>query len=157
MDPKYSFFAITRDSISQFVDLYVTVFNSAPWSDGWTQDAVRERFESFSTFPTFFGLGCITHNQRVGLIFGWSERWTNGWHFQTKEMGVAREFQGKRLGTEMMQAFEYALLEHAVKQTYLQTGENAPARNFYESLGYKTISLVSMSKKLGQNSVGKNG
>jgi aminoglycoside 6'-N-acetyltransferase I len=145
---QHSFVIVTETNIAQFVELYVSVFNSAPWNDGWSESVVKERLEAFTAFPTFLGLGCIVDNHAVGLVFGWSERWTQGWHFQIKEMCVAPQHQSQRLGTRLMKAFEHDLLSRGIKQIYLQTGENAPARRFYEGLGFKTVSLVSMSKKL---------
>jgi ribosomal protein S18 acetylase RimI-like enzyme len=47
-----------------------------------------------------------------------------------------------------MDALEKALISHNIQRIYLQTGETAPAKLFYEKLGFNKISLVSMPKTL---------
>jgi aminoglycoside 6'-N-acetyltransferase I len=153
---EHSFVAVSKVNIAQFVAFYVSVFNTPPWNDGWSDTAVKERLEAFTAFPTFLGLGCVIDNTAAGLVFGWSERWTQGWHFQIKEMCVAPQYQSQRVGTKLMTAFEGELISRGIKQVYLQTGEKAPARQFYEGLGFSRLPLVSMSKKLIASEVKKS-
>ena len=60
---------IDRNSILAFADLYVSVFNAAPWNDGWSVEAVRERFHSFFQYPSFFGLGHVENALPAALAF----------------------------------------------------------------------------------------
>ena len=139
---------IDRNNILAFADLYVSVFNAAPWNDGWSLEAVRERFHSFSEYPSFFGLGHVENAVPVALAFGWSERWVNGWHFHLKEMCVAPHVQRQGLGGKLIVELEQHLLRQEISRVFLETGHSAPARTFYERHGYKQLSLVSLAKTI---------
>ncbi len=139
---------IDQNSILTFSDLYVSVFNAPPWKDGWSLEAVHERFLSFFKYPSFFGLGHITNGLPDALAFGWSERWVNGWHFHLKEMCVASHGQRQGLGGKLIAELEQRLLLQRIGRVFLETGHSAPARAFYEKHGYRQLALVSMAKAI---------
>ena len=139
---------IDRNNILEFAELYVSVFNAAPWNDGWSLEAVRERFHSFSNYPSFFGLGYVANALPSGLAFGWSERWVDGWHYHLKEMCVAPHAQREGLGGKLIAELEQRLLRQGISRVFLETGQSAPAKTFYERHGYKQLSLVSLAKSI---------
>ena len=139
---------IDKSNILAFSDLYVSVFNAAPWKDGWSLEAVHERFRSFSNYPSFFGLGHVADGRPNALAFGWSERWVNGWHYHLKEMCVAPHVQRRGLGGKLIAELEQRLLLQGIGRVFLETGHSAPARAFYERHGYRQLALVSMAKSI---------
>jgi aminoglycoside 6'-N-acetyltransferase I len=139
---------INRSNILTFSDLYVSVFNAAPWKDGWSLEAVHERFHSFSKYPSFFGLGHITNGLPDALAFGWSERWTSGWQYHLKEMCVASHCQRQGLGGKLIAELEQRLLLQGICRVFLETGHSAPAKTFYEQHGYRQLALVSLAKAI---------
>ena len=142
------FVELNEDSILHFSDLYLSVFNAAPWNDGWSVAAVVERFQSFSKYPTFYGLGHTIEGTPNGLAFGWSERWTNGWHFHLKEMCVAPSVQRQGVGGKLLSELEQRLLRQGIGRIFLETGSSAPARTFCERQGYRQLSLLSLAKSI---------
>ena len=142
------FVQLTKENILHFSDLYASVFNAAPWNDGWSVAAVAERFESFSKYPTFFGVGHIMDETPSGLAFGWSERWVDDWHFHLKEMCVAPNAQRQGFGGKLLSELEQRLIGQGIGRVFLETGKSTPARNFYEKQGYRQLSLVSLSKAI---------
>ena len=139
---------LSTENIASVVGLYVTVFNSPPWNDGWTSDAADERLRSFVSFPRFRGIAALEQGQPVGLALGWGERWTTGWHFQLKEMCVAEEARRRGVGARLLRALEEHLASDGFERIYLQTGQSAPARVFYESAGFRDLKLVSLGKRV---------
>ena len=139
---------LDKDNIHEFSDLYIAVFNAAPWRDGWSKEAVRERFDSFACYPTFFGLGYFTKGSSAALAFGWSERWVNNWLFHLKEMCVAPTAQRQGLGAKVLTELEIRLCHRGVARVFLETGQSVPAKTFYERQGYKQLSLVSLAKQI---------
>lgn len=135
-------------NIGSFAQLYISVFNAPPWSDGWSIDAVVERLESFARMPRFFGVGLIHEGEPVALALGWGERWVTGWHFHLKEMCVKPDCQGQGVGKTLLASLECALSSQAYERIYLETGIAAPARGFYEASGYSDIHLVSLSRRI---------
>ena len=139
---------LDRKNILGFADLYLSVFNEAPWKDGWSLEAVHERFRSFSSFPSFYGVGQVTDGSPDALCFGWSERWVNGWHFHLKEMCVASHVQRQGVGGKLIAELQQRLLLQGIGRVFLETGISAPARSFYEQHGFKQLSLVSLAKSI---------
>jgi len=142
------FVELTEANIGTVAPLYVDVFNAPPWNVDWSLAAATERLSSFSEFPRFLGLGHIRENRPVAFVMGWGERWSNGWVFHIKEMGVALAAQRSGVGRELLSTFERHLVTQNYMSVYLETGASTPAQQFYEHCGYKTIGLVSLHKKL---------
>ena len=111
-------------------------------------DAVRECLETFVQFPRFYGLGYVADSAPVALVFGWSERWIHGWHFHLKEMCVSTPLQRQGLGRILLTELESRLVSRGVQRIFLESGESLPARRFYEVLGYRPLSLVSLAKSI---------
>lgn len=142
------FITLSSSNIPLFSSLYQSVFNSPPWNDGWTEDAVTERLTSFAMFPTFHGLGLRRQGEPMGLVLGWGERWVNGWTLHIKEMCIKPSEQHKGTGKQLMLAFEERLHDLGFLSANLQTGKEAPAQFFYEGIGYRNLGLVSLHKQL---------
>ena len=145
---RSEFVEINDQNIGVFFVLYGSVFNEAPWNDGWHEDAVRERLETFVQFPRFYGLGYVADSAPVALVFGWSERWIHGWHFHLKEMCVSTPLQRQGLGRILLTELESRLVSRGVQRIFLESGESLPARRFYEVLGYRPLSFVSLAKSI---------
>lgn len=145
---SHEFITLAESNIHLFAPLYVAVFNAAPWLDGWSNPVATERLQGFAKDPSFRGIGIQQKSEPVGLVIGARERWSTGLIFHLKEMCVAAEHQGKGLGQKMLVELEHSLKNEGVKTVYLQTQRNAPAKLFYESLGYQEYGHVSLHKSL---------
>ncbi|WP_410497896.1 GNAT family N-acetyltransferase [Chitinibacter sp. S2-10] len=143
------FVEFTLDHLAPFCELYLRVFNAAPWHDGWQIDAVRERFATFSQFPRFYGLGMLADEVPVGLVFGWGERWIDGWHFFLKEFCVDTQWQGQGLGKRLFAEYEQRLHAQGYRWTFLNTGRAVPAYQFYQKIGFVEEDQAIMCKQLG--------
>ena len=143
--------ALVPENIALFARLYQAVFNGPPWNDGWSEEGVLERLTSFAQYPKFCGLGCLIDESPVALALGWGERWVGGWHFHIKELCVASDVQRQKIGTKLLSAFELELSRQGYNRVFLETGESAPARMFYEKHGYSRIKLATLAKSLRSN------
>lgn len=143
-----TFVALDACNLTHFTGLYCTLFNAAPWHDGWTEAVALERLQGFAAVPSFFGLGQLQGSQPVGFALGWGERWVNGWTFHLKEMGVAPALQGQGLGRALMQALSAHLRERGYQSINLQTGRSIPAAHFYQAQGFVDLDLLSLHKGL---------
>jgi ribosomal protein S18 acetylase RimI-like enzyme len=139
---------LTKSNIGSLAQLYVDVFSAPPWDVAWSLAAATERLTSFTEFPRFIGLGHIQENKPVAFVMGWGERWSQGWVFHIKEMGVALAVQRSGVGRELLTKFEQNLAAADFVSIYLETGTNTPARKFYEDCGYGRLDLVSLHKQL---------
>ena len=143
-----SFEPIDAGNVARYVPLYVAVFNAPPWNDGWTEAAAFERLGGFASEARFLGVGALFQGQPVGLALGHGERWTDRWLFQLREMCVATACQGQGVGRALMANFEAELRRAGYGTVYLQTGQDAPARAFYEAAGFVPYGHVPMHKHL---------
>ena len=134
--------------LHEFVDLYQSTFNSPPWNDDWSPQAVEERFTAFGRYPGFLGIGTLIDNAPVALAFGWPERWATGWHFHLKEMLVSSAYRRSGLGTALLRELEQRLAHEGITCIFLETAADGPARHFYEQFGFKSLGLASLSKQV---------
>ncbi|QLI80336.1 GNAT family N-acetyltransferase [Chitinibacter fontanus] len=145
---KITFCELKPDNLAPFCDLYLRVFNAAPWHDGWHIDAVCERFATFSQFPRFYGLGMLADDVPVGLAFGWGERWIEGWHFFIKEFCIDSQLQGQGLGKQLFAEYERRLHAQGYRWTFLNTARAVPAYHFYRKIGFLEEDQTILTKQL---------
>lgn len=148
---KITFIELNQTNLAPFCDLYLRVFNAAPWHDGWQIEAVRERFAAFSQFPRFYGLGMLADDVPVGLAFGWGERWINDWHFFIKEFCIDSQLQGQGLGRQLFAEYERRLFALAYRWIFLNTGRAVPAYHFYLNLGFSEEDQTILTKQLSSD------
>lgn len=138
---------LSSANVDRFAQLYQSVFNSPPWNDGWSGAAVSERLAAFAACPNFHGLGLLHDDEPVGLVLGWGERWVDGWTFHIKELCIHAACQRQGQGKKLMRAFEENLQGLGFRGANLQTADSAPARSFYEGMGYGQVGLVSLHRR----------
>ena len=134
-------------NILQIVPVYIEVFNSAPWNDGWSEQAAIERMTSFARYPEFFGLRLLIDKVLVGFALGWAERWVNAWQFHLYEMCILPTMQGKGYGRMLLSELEKQTKQRGQIAIFLQTGAQVPAHKFYEACGYRDRGLTIMGKR----------
>ena len=135
------------DNILQVVPLYMDVFNSPPWNDGWSELAATERMASFAKYPEFFGLKLLLDGVAIGFALGWAERWVGSWHFHLYEMCISPKIQGKGYGRILLSELEKQTKQRGQTAIFLQTGAQAAAHKFYEACGFRDCGLTIMGKR----------
>ena len=63
-------------------------------------------------------------------------------------MCVAPTAQRQGLGAKVLTELETRLCHRGVARVFLETGQSAPAKTFYERQGYKQLSIVSLAKQI---------
>jgi aminoglycoside 6'-N-acetyltransferase I len=143
-----AFAVVAAKEVEAFAELYASVYNAAPWHDGWSVPLARERLRGLAAAPMFEALGAYQAGTRVGLVMGSGERLVQGWVLHIREMFVAPDLQRSGIGRGLLAAFERSLAGSYIG-IYLQTGGQLPADKFYASCGYATSDIVSMTKRIG--------
>jgi aminoglycoside 6'-N-acetyltransferase I len=116
--------------------LFVSVFNAAPWNDGWSVVSARARLQDVVETPGFVGVALHHGPDLCGFAIGHMEHWFTGRHFLLQEMCVCTELQRQGIGTDLIDALELRL--HGVEQVYLLTERHSPAQRFYERCGFRS-------------------
>jgi ribosomal protein S18 acetylase RimI-like enzyme len=141
---------MTDDKIQEYAQLFVKVFNHEPWNDKWSTQTAAKRIIEIMKMPTFEGMAWYEEEKLVGIIFGRSEQYFDGIFFQILEFCVDGSFQGKGIGTSLLEEFtNYLKMNQNIKQIYLLTMRDERTEGYYQRRGFITSdSMCFMSKGL---------
>lgn len=126
------------NNIDEYAQLFMSVFNSAPWNDKWTYETAKVKILNLMNTDTFLGLELIDNEKLTGIIFGQKEQYYSGVHFQIQEFCVRSDLQGKGYGSKLLEELVKRLKEESIEHIYLITSKGERTEDFYQSKGFKT-------------------
>lgn len=127
----------TEADFDACVDLYIITFAGPPWLERWDPQLVRDRLSQIVETPGFFG-AVIAGDPLNGFVFGTSEPWHEGTHFNLKEMCIRPDLQRQGLGTRLMGYLSEQLASRDTKRIYLLTARGEITEAFYAKAGFYT-------------------
>ncbi|MBN2353780.1 MAG: GNAT family N-acetyltransferase [Spirochaetales bacterium] len=133
--------------IEECVSLFISVFNSPPWNDQWTQERARSWMARLSSEPPFRGFCAFSGERLVAACLGRLEMWWRGEEYHIEEMFVAADAQGKGIGSRLLAFAESELKKENVAAVTLVTGREIPAKTFYEKNGFYGVENLTFMKK----------
>ncbi|MFE4814426.1 GNAT family N-acetyltransferase [Peribacillus simplex] len=122
---------LTSENLEQCIELYMNVFNRAPWNESWTYETAKERLSDLLHTPKFLGFLFLVDHIAVGFVAGNSKVSYQGLTFYLAELCVNNEMQGKGHGSKMLQSLEDELQKREIKSLYLLTANDGLAEAFY--------------------------
>ncbi|MDE6728662.1 MAG: GNAT family N-acetyltransferase [Oscillospiraceae bacterium] len=129
---------MSLNNISDYSMLFVSVFNSEPWNDLWTEETALLRFENMMKTNTFIGKALYFENELKGFIYGQKEYFYDGIHFQIQEFCVKSDEQKKGYGKALLQALRDELDTLGVVNIYLITLRGDSTEGYYRRRGFIT-------------------
>lgn len=140
--------------VAEYARLFVSVFNSEPWNDSWTEETAVLRLENMMRTNTFIGKALYSENELIGFIYGQKEYYFNGIHFQIQEFCVRSDEQKKGYGKALLQALKEELTRiGGVVNIYLITSKGDRTEGYYQRRGFVTsedmILMTNDPKKQG--------
>ncbi|MDE6731701.1 MAG: GNAT family N-acetyltransferase [Oscillospiraceae bacterium] len=124
--------------IAEYAKLFVSVFNSEPWNDKWTEETAVLRLENMMRTNTFIGKALYSENELKGFIYGQKEYYFNGIHFQIQEFCVKSDEQKKGYGKALLQELRNELDTLGVVNVYLITSHGESTEGYYQRRGFVT-------------------
>lgn len=124
--------------ITEYAELFVSVFNSEPWNDSWTKETALIKIENMMRTNTFIGKAIYFEDNLKGIIWGQKEQYYNGMHFQIQEFCVKTAEQNKGYGSALLQALENELSEIGIVNIYLITSKGEKTEDYYSRRGFVT-------------------
>lgn len=125
--------------VAEYAKLFVSVFNSEPWNDKWTEETAVLRLENMMKTNTFIGKALYSENELIGFIYGQKEYYFNGIHFQIQEFCVKQIEQGKGFGKLLLQSLKEELTRIGdVVNIYLITSKGDRTEGYYQRRGFVT-------------------
>ena len=139
--------AADKDAVRQ---LFTDVFTKEPWYDDWSdENQLAAYLHDLTGQSNSLTLGLYEGDTLVGLSMGRVEHWYSGTEYCIKELCVARERQGKGLGSVFLRQMYDFLAKHDIIQIFLQTERSVPAYRFYLKNGFTELTdNVSFAKTI---------
>jgi aminoglycoside 6'-N-acetyltransferase I len=139
--------SIAYQHLKACATLFVSVFNSPPWNEKWSQDVALKRLEDCYNTPGFYGIIAIVGDEIYGFAIGVVEQYDQNENFYLKEMCVDSTKQRSGIGTKIMDVLYNDLVSKGVSMAYLLTIRDSPAAAFYEKCGFFNSSMMIMMSK----------
>lgn len=137
------------NDLDECTGLFISVFNSEPWNDGWKYEEAKKRLKDIFQSAGFYGIGFWRDHSILGVACGNKEQWTDSEHFNLKEFYVDTENQHVGIGSRLLERLEQELIKQNCNRVYLLTMKAGIAESFYKKNGYYVNGkMIMMGKKL---------
>ena len=130
-----------RADIGACSDLFCTVFSEPPWNEDVSPEEAQRYFENCFSLASFRGFVAESGGRIVGLAAGFLKPWRKGMEFYLDEFCVAPSFQGKGIGSRLLDEICTRLAEEGVFGAMLNTERAYPAYSFYLKNGFSDAGL----------------
>jgi ribosomal protein S18 acetylase RimI-like enzyme len=120
------------------VELYNEVFSADPWYDEWTStEQIKNYLNELVANPVFEGFVAYDSSDIIAVCLGHKRSWWTGKEFFIDELFVAKNMQGKGIGTQLLDYVESNRLIGDCVRLILLTNNDLPAEKFYLKRGFK--------------------
>jgi len=124
--------------LNQVVDLFIDVFSQEPWNDSWDSNKHAEEFlQDIVNTPGFKSLLYLKDDKVIGALFGHIIKWYEGDELYIREFFIDSNFQGKGIGTKLMNKLEKELKIEDIHTIVLLTERDTEAKKFYDNKGFE--------------------
>ena len=130
-----------RADIGACSDLFCKVFTAPPWNEDVSPEEAQRYFENCFSLASFRGFVAESGGRIVGLAAGFLKPWRKGMEFYLDEFCVAPSFQGKGIGSRLLDEICTRLAEEGVFGAMLNTERAYPAYSFYLKNGFSDAGL----------------
>lgn len=130
-----------RADIGACSALFCTVFSEPPWNEDVSPEEAQRYFENCFSLASFRGFVAESGGRIVGLAVGFLKPWRKGMEFYLDEFCVAPSFQGKGIGSSLLDEIRTRLAEEGVFGAMLNTERAYPAYSFYLKNGFSDAGL----------------
>ncbi|GAK53278.1 acetyltransferase, GNAT family [Candidatus Moduliflexus flocculans] len=137
----------TLQDVEQCVELYIEVFNAAPWNDEWTTATASQRLSDIYHSPGFLGIACHVDDRLVGCLLGNIEQYYTGPYFFLKEMCVRTALQRQGIGQQLFERLYQQLQQDQMTSILLFTAKDFFPYTFYQKHGFHEVNGMRMMKK----------
>jgi GNAT superfamily N-acetyltransferase len=136
--------------IPKLAEIYVKTYNAPPWNDEWTISTATKKLDEMINCRNSFGLVCFDDESNIiGIIIGSSETYYNCKQFFIKDFLILPDFQGRGIGSRLMNELEGRLKDMGINKTYLITSRTNKTEKYYHKRGYTSWDgIVVMGKYL---------
>ena len=122
--------------IDALAPIMLEVFNNEIWKNIWTFPRAKAYLLDFYKNRKFVGYTAIDDNKIVGGIFGIEKVWWSSDEVSIEEFFVSPNYQGKKIGTKLLDEVIKYVKEHNFGGICLLTNKNSKAYEYYLKNGF---------------------
>ncbi|WP_018143508.1 ribosomal protein S18-alanine N-acetyltransferase [Alloscardovia criceti] len=124
--------AVAESDIQTITQLERELFSAGAWSE----DSIRQEF----TAPDRTYI--VAREESPGTIVGYAGLWFDGVDAQIMTVGVATDYQGQHIATQLVQALKNVAKQLGAERVLLEVAtDNAPALHVYEAAGFERMGI----------------
>lgn len=135
-----------KKDLKEIAKLIKTEYAKKPHFEKWSDEVISKTVKDYFKAQDIFV--AEIDKKLVGFIVSYTFWWEYYRKGMIDEFVVNPNFQGKGIGTFLLQKLEEDYSKKDVRCIDLLTHKLAPAINFYKKRGYKPGQLVLLGKKL---------
>ena len=128
---------IEKRDLNILAELFVSVFNSEPWNEGWTKEWAYERLSIIFKSHRFYGYVAEEEDTPVGAIFSRVGSYKGILELEIIENYVSSNAQRKGVGVALMSELKFQAKKEGIACFVLQTDKTTFAKNFYLKYGFE--------------------
>ncbi len=123
--------------IDKCVNLLLEVFTSPPFNyEGLNKRNIFKYLTDLANTPNFIGMLYFEEGKLLGFCFGTLNNYFFSNMYEIKEIAVSLNYQGKGLGSKMLELIEKELRAKGVAIITLSTNREIEAFKFYKKNGF---------------------
>ena len=135
------FRSMERADIGELSTLFCAVFSAPPWNEEISPEEARRYFEKCFSLASFRGFVAESGVRIVGLAAGFLKPWRKGMEYYLDEFCIVPSFQGKGIGSRLLDEICTRLAEEGIFGAMLNTERAYPAYSFYLKNGFSDAGL----------------
>ena len=128
---------IEKQDLNILADLFVSVFNSEPWNENWTEQWAYERLNIIFQSYGFYGYVAEEEGMPIGAVFSRVGSYKGILELEVIENYVSGNAQRKGVGEALMNELKLQAKKEGVSCFVLQTDKTTFAKNFYLKYGFE--------------------
>lgn len=132
----YTIRKILESDIDQLSDLFVSVFNQPPWSEGWKKEWAIERLSIIFNSYRFYGCLAEEGGKPIAAILSRLGSFKGALELEIMETFVSASEQRKGVGIAMRDDLKTQAKQDGISCFVLQTDKDTFAKNFYLKYGF---------------------
>jgi len=122
----------------------MAAFEGAPWNENWTYDQAYQRIGDIMSARVSKGYVACDGEKVIAMALGRMVYYLDWSQLYIDEFSVHPDYQGKKIGSELLDYVRKALKKDDVQYITLDTQTGFPAVNFYEKNGFEKLETVMM-------------
>ena len=140
---------ITMEHVERYGEIYALAFSGEPWNDPWKTDDAAIHVREFLESKQSYGLEYVVDGEVAGFILGTSMLFHYGRMFEINDLAVDPAYQGKEIGTTLLEACIAEMKDRGMAGINLITEAEGFLPKFYEKYGFRREKrVILMGKEL---------